>query len=375
MLETKALLLFTFMYFFFSALLVAPPTEFISAGLTIQNVLSRYLGSEQIGFVYFHIKRTSATLIFHSLLPLCYYIALGLFAPQLQLFTPWLAPFWCQVLLSISLTLVSAACLVVLYWSQNKWDNHPIARQLDNLKEPESNWRAVASSVNVEFRRIDKFTSGPPTGRRIIVTDSWVIKTSTYFVHVAHQSDIHLSLSATEEHNISYENMTSVQYIHIDVISINKNISRFTLRLNALDYKDLKEKLQSPVRNARNIVIRQTLSEQFLHAFAEQISLNPVFHPPPSMEVDTCIGCMQKQSDINLYKRCESPEPGQPVPEGSGEPCVQCYCRPMWCLECMGKWFASRQDQQRPDTWLGSKSPCPTCRAVFCILDVCKIEW
>ncbi|WAR22491.1 TM129-like protein [Mya arenaria] len=324
MLETKALLLFTFMYFFFSALLVAPPTEFISAGLTIQNVLSRYLGSEQIGFVYFHIKRTSATLLHCP----------GSVCPSAATLHTLVGTF-----------LVPAACLVVLYWSQNKWDNHPIARQLDNLKEPESNWRAVASSVNVEFRRIDKFTSGPPTGRRIIVTDSWVIKTSTYFVHVAHQSDIHLSLSATEEHNISYENMT----------------------LNALDYKDLKEKLQSPVRNARNIVIRQTLSEQFLHAFAEQISLNP--------EVDTCIGCMQKQSDINLYKRCESPEPGQPVPEGSGEPCVQCYCRPMWCLECMGKWFASRQDQQRPDTWLGSKSPCPTCRAVFCILDVCKIEW
>lgn len=82
-------------------------------------------------------------------------------------------------------------------------------------------------------------------------------------------------------------------------------------------------------------------------------------------EVDTCIGCMQKESDVKLQKHCDS--------EGERE-CVQCYCRPMWCLECMGKWFASRQDQQRPETWLSCKSPCPTCRAVFCILDVCKIQ-
>lgn len=97
---------------------------------------------------------------------------------------------------------------------------------------------------------------------------------------------------------------------------------------------------------------------------------------------------MQKLSDVKLQRGCVSPEDAAQAPvnaegggaEGGGaeggvsnRPCVQCFCRPMWCLECMGKWFASRQDQQRPDTWLGSKSPCPTCRAVFCILDVCKI--
>lgn len=363
--ETNAIIFFTFLYIFFSALLVAPPTEFISAGLTVQNVFSSFLGSEDINFIYYHIRRTSVTLICHSILPLCYYILLGLFAPHLQLFTPWSADTLIQLVLVSSLLIATAACLTVLYWSQNKWNNHPIAQQLSYLGDANSNWRSVAASINIEFRRIDKFTSGIPTGRRVIVTDSWVMKTSTYFVHVAHQNDIHLTLSASEEHNISYENMTSVQFVHIDVKSVNTNISPFTLRLNALDYRDLKEKLQTPVRNARNIVIRQTLSEQFLQAFAEQVTLNPVFCPPDGMEIDTCIGCMQKESDVKLQKHCSDQDTGE---------CVQCYCRPMWCLECMGKWFASRQDQQRPDTWMSSRSPCPTCRAVFCMLDVCKIQ-
>ncbi|KAH3790038.1 E3 ubiquitin-protein ligase TM129-like [Dreissena polymorpha] len=369
--DINSFILFTFLYVFFSALFVAPPTEFISAGLTIQNVLSGYLGSEDIAFIYFHIRRTSATLIFHSLIPLGYYLTLGLFAPQLQLFVPWAASSWCQTYLGLSIGIILFAVLIVLYWSSNDWDNHPIAKQLELLREPNSNWRSVAAAVNLEFRRIDKFTSGSPTGRRIIVTDSWVMKTSTYFVFVAHQSNIVLSLARSEEHNISYENMTSVQFIHIEVKRVHEHLSPFTLRLNALDYKDLKEKLQTPVRNAQQIVIRQTLSEQFLHAFAEEISINQPFHPPPGMEVDTCIGCMQKQADIKLHKTCMPAVDEAAL--GEGDRCVQCYCRPMWCLECMGKWFASRQDQARPDTWLASKCQCPTCRAVFCMLDVCKI--
>lgn len=146
------------------------------------------------------------------------------------MFTPWLAYTGFQILLVSSITIATAACLLVLYWSRNKWDNHPIAKQLGYLGDENSTWRAVAASINIEFRRFDKFSSGIPTGRRVIVTDSWVIKTSTYFVHVAHQNDIHLTLSASEEHSISYENMTSVQFVHIEVVSINQKIPSFSIR-------------------------------------------------------------------------------------------------------------------------------------------------
>ena len=36
-------------------------------------------------------------------------------------------------------------------------------------------WGAVATSINTEFRRIDKFATGAP-GARVIVTDTWVMK-------------------------------------------------------------------------------------------------------------------------------------------------------------------------------------------------------
>lgn len=153
-----------------------------------------------------------------------------MFAPQLRLSTPWEAHTGFQIYLGIAISVAIIAGFVVFYWSRNKWNNHPIASQLGYLGESDSNWRSVASSINIEFRRIDKFSSGPPTGSRVIVTDSWVMKTTTYFVYVTHQNDIHLNLSASEEHNISYENMASVQFVHIDVISANSKISNFTIR-------------------------------------------------------------------------------------------------------------------------------------------------
>ena len=77
-----------------------------------------------------------------------------------------------------------------------------------------------------------------------------------------------------------------------------------------------------------------------------------------------CIGCMQTPANVKLVKLCDH--------LGEGD-CMPCYCRPMWCLLCMGKWFSSRQDQATPHAWMASKSPCPTCRARFCMLDVCTI--
>lgn len=62
--------IFTIGYLFFVLCFVAPPTEFVSAGLTIQNVLANYLGSEQLHFIEYHMKRTAITLLIHSLLPL-----------------------------------------------------------------------------------------------------------------------------------------------------------------------------------------------------------------------------------------------------------------------------------------------------------------
>lgn len=82
---------------------------------------------------------------------------------------------------------------------------------------------------------------------------------------------------------------------------------------------------------------------------------------------ENCMGCMEVRPNVKLQKMCtESVE--------SADPCSSCYCRPMWCVDCMAKWFASRQDPSNPSNWLSSKCTCPMCRANFCILDVCYLS-
>lgn len=356
--------LYSLGYVLLAVCMVAPPTEFVSAGLTVQTVLSSFLGSEQLNFLGYHIRRTTATMLVHSLIPLGYYIGRLFISSEDEHFAnPFaLSTLW-KAFLAGSILLPLCVGVIAYHWSRNKWQCHPIAKLLQHLAPSGSSWHAIASSINVEFRRFDKFTTGLH-GRRLIVTDSWLILTSTYNIHIGHQSDIHLSIVGSEEHELYHENTTGVQFLNITVTSIDQRLKPFRIRLNAAEYSDLKDKLRSPILNARNVVIRQSLSDRFLEAFRYQVAQNEVFRKPNNMELEQCIGCMQTLANVKLQKLCSDPSVGA---------CVQCFCRPMWCLECMSKWFASRQDQSQPETWMGCRSPCPTCRATFCMLDVCRI--
>ncbi len=73
--ESQRELVFSLGYFIVAICLIVPPREFVSLGLTVQNLFSSYLGMEDLHFVSFHLKRTAVTVLFHSLLPLGEYTA------------------------------------------------------------------------------------------------------------------------------------------------------------------------------------------------------------------------------------------------------------------------------------------------------------
>ncbi|CAM4609427.1 unnamed protein product [Leuciscus chuanchicus] len=355
---------FTLAYMVFALCFVFTPNEFRSAGLTVQHMFSEWLGSEDISFIQHHIRRTTLTVLFHCFLPLGYYIGMC-FAVQEQnlVYIHHASQGW-QIYFGLSLAIQLFSCALAFYWSRRGWANHPICRALNTHALPRSSWRAVASSINTEFRRIDKFASGS-TSARVVVTDTWVIKVTTYSLHVALHQDCHLTVTDSKHHSLSPELNTPVQIVTITVASINPRVKPFDIRLKSTEYVELQEKLHAPIRNATNVVIHLTMSELFLETFKSYVRLNEVFRCPSGQELEPCIGCMQVNANVKLVRLCQG--------DGEGE-CQQCYCRPMWCLTCMGKWFASRQDQQQPETWLSSRVPCPTCRAKFCILDVCPIN-
>lgn len=79
------------------------------------------------------------------------------------------------------------------------------------------------------------------------------------------------------------------------------------------------------------------------------------------------MACMQSPANIKLQKLCSDVD-------GSETNCQNCYCRPMWCVDCMARWFAAKQEEDDKDNWLSSKCTCPMCRARFCMLDVCFLK-
>ena len=149
---------------------------------------------------------------------------------DLNLLYIWKASFYWRLYLAVSLVLPLCAAVLTLYWARNRWRNHPIATNLaSHCSGTSSSWNSVASTINIEFRRFDKFTSGIP-GRRVIVTDSWIMKTAPYYVYIAQQSDIHLTLVGSDEHEISHQSDVGVQFLNITVASVNEHVGSFSIR-------------------------------------------------------------------------------------------------------------------------------------------------
>lgn len=87
-----------------------------------------------------------------------------------------------RAFLLLSLCIQLTSWTLVIYWSRHHWHNHPISRALQaHVQPPHAGWGSVASSINTEFRRIDKFSTGAP-GARVFVTDSWVLKVSSTLI-------------------------------------------------------------------------------------------------------------------------------------------------------------------------------------------------
>eukprot|EP00116_Pleurobrachia_bachei_P005647 sb/3465909/ len=328
---------------------VFPPTEFHSVGLSIESFFSRWLGDESLHFTKYHVKLTTTRLVVHSLLLPGYYLMSTLFFDATD-FTP--LPFLLTILPSIT------ASVLAIYWhSLGTWSAHPLCKILAAHAQRPHDWRTVANALATEFRRVDKFVHGRGWGK-IVVTDTWIVRCGLYTVSAAYQPDIHLLIESTSEYTDPTTQQT-VQYVNINVSSINEACHNFSIRLNSLDFDDLKAKLSAPLLNVRNVVFHQTLSDKFELAFRDEVSQNGLYQN--SRMGDECIGCLYAPADIKLSKMCAD------LSEGD---CRNCLCRPMWCLKCLVKWFVNRQEQNRPESWLGGTAPCPTCRSVFCIRDV-----
>ncbi|XP_046743391.1 E3 ubiquitin-protein ligase TM129 isoform X2 [Diprion similis] len=365
----SAYFFYTLFYFLMSGCIVYPPTEFVSAGLTIRNIFANWLGSENEFFIQYHIKRSVITLFVHCMLPFGYILGLAVFGhiDLAQVLLGNVNLFWFTITTSATLVPLYVLFLIVS-WALlgSNWSTHPIAKALSVYSNDNNTWITVASNINIEYRRIDKIVIDTNSVTQVVVTDNWIIKVTPYKLDVAHQSDTALVLNRSDTHVMSHTSRGEVQYVNIEVKPTRPRSRSFNIRLNALDFKDLQDKVSRPIVVLQNVTFHRTLLDRFIDTFKEQVAQNP--HYETAQELEQCIGCMQVTSNVKLNKLC-----GDITEERGPDACVTCFCRPMWCIDCMAKWFASRQDENSPETWLSSKCTCPVCRARFCLLDVCLI--
>jgi hypothetical protein len=188
------------------------------------------------------------------------------------------------------------------------------------------------------------------------------------------------------------------QLLTLRVTSVHEGCEPFKILLDSADYNELRNKLLAQVRNSRDVIIRMSLSDQFVARFKEYVegqpslptdrdlvradsvpihfsntldflmsrctariqqTLPPTLLLPPQSD-ELCLICMLKQPNVLMRS------------DGGGG--TRCRCPPRCCLDCLGHWFANSQDQNRPSTWMSGFAECPACRARFTVAEVSRVQ-
>ena len=221
---------------------------------------------------------------------LVYYIGLGIVTQNWSMLTLHKLSPSGGVLAIVCISVAIIGIAIFWFWGIQNFKFHPLTRDLCKYGSP---WRAVATQINLEFRRVEKFSS-VLGGTSVYVTNSWIIKCTAYKINIAQQTDSHLSILKSEEFDLSHDNNQGTQYLQIKVSSIPPNETSFNLNLNSIEYSDLKDRLSAPIRNARNVVIHQTISDRFINEFKLQVSRNG------SVEIPSLISQVSKVTFFHL---------------------------------------------------------------------------
>ncbi|CAH1156099.1 unnamed protein product [Phaedon cochleariae] len=357
--------IFTIVYFLISICLIYPPTEFVTAGLTIPSIFSSILGSEHEKCITYHMKKSCLNLLIYSLLPLGYLVSSYTleYTETISQLAVSDTLFW-KLFYTTSLVLPLLSFYEIYSWTRNDYSNHPIAVNIFKFCNDNMHWKSVANDIEMEYRRIDNLSIQTSPVVNIVATENWILKITPLTIFVVHQSDASLVVKEANTYHISPSSLVHTQFLNIEVKSRRQGVNPFVIRVNAGDFKDLADRVSRTITIMPNVKFHQSVLDQFVDVFKETIKCNPSYGT--NQELEQCIGCLQTKPNVKIQKLCED-SPGQ-------NNCASCYCKPMWCSDCLAKWFASRQDQEQQNRWLSSKCTCPMCRATFCLLDVCLVN-
>ncbi|XP_045534020.1 E3 ubiquitin-protein ligase TM129 [Papilio machaon] len=355
-------ILLTLFYLLFSFCVIYPPTEFVAAGFTIPQIFEGFLGSENMNFIGYHMKRITITAFFHSCLPLGYVFTLWCGGER----GSWMMPSAISTVIIVLLMCYKLVC----WWEYEKL-KHPVVRPLLCYVPQGCDWRVVANNINIAFRSVDKVCLPLTATSKLVATDTWLIRVTQYGMNAVQHGDCSLFATATDNHTLTPTGEEEVQYVNIEVIPYRPDVEPFSFRVTTTALRELQPRLPRPVRVPDHISLLPTVVERFVTLFKHYVDQNPTYYV--DQELEQCIGCMQNMADVKLDRRCE-PVPA-PLAGIAPPPCQQCNCRVLWCCSCMARWWAARAGAALgagtpSSAWLAARGSCPVCRAVFCMLDV-----
>lgn len=111
---------------------------------------------------------------------------------------------------------------------------------------------------------------------KIVATENWILKITPLAMFIIHQSDASLVVKEADTYELSPQN-AATQYLNIEVKSSRRGIEPFIIRINANDFKDLKDRVARIITIMPNVKFHQSIIEQFVDVFKDTIKRNPSY--------------------------------------------------------------------------------------------------
>lgn len=82
----------------------------------------------------------------------------------------------------------------------------------------------------------------------------------------------------SDSHDLNEVSTETIQFVNIKVKPTRVGVSEFMIRINALDFKTLQDRMMRPITILEGVTFNKTVIDRFIEVFKQQIRLNPTYN-------------------------------------------------------------------------------------------------
>uniref|UniRef100_A0AC35TYL2 RING-type domain-containing protein n=1 Tax=Rhabditophanes sp. KR3021 TaxID=114890 RepID=A0AC35TYL2_9BILA len=240
---------------------------------------------------------------------------------------------------------------------------------MNKLGKYNGNKDEMANDIDDEYREHTTVVVNKTVHTKLMIGSSWLIKLGRYSASFARIGDADFEVVKFIDNSLTTQDGPVVLII-MKATSKDNLFEEFTFSLPSYaHYQLLATRIRGPIRNPVELHMKKSQVDLFVEAFEKELDKNERYKYSGDPPLELCFGCSEKGANVKINCLCER-RPTEMYP-GTAE-CTNCLCKPYWCSSCLAKIFMAKQEQA-PTDWLFGKAPCPTCRGIFCILDVSRV--